>query len=127
MRALQRIALVLILAALPGVAAVAAEHTVEARPNLTFFPSSLVIETGDTVTWNNTGGLHNVAANDSSFRCANGCDGDGGNGGPSSAAWSFSLIFNDPGPDCFPRISLRSTLPFTWSVRGGWCAMPRTA
>lgn len=74
----------------------AAEHTVEARSNNTFFPSTLVIEPGDTVTWVNTGGFHNVRANDSSFRCANGCDDTGGNGDPGSG-WSFSRTFNDPG------------------------------
>lgn len=94
MQALPRMILALSLLALP---AAAAEHTVEARPNNTFFPASLTIEAGDTVTWVNMGGLHNVVANDSSFRCAQGCDGSGGDGDPSSSGWSFSLTFDDPG------------------------------
>ena len=51
----------------------AAEHTVESRPDNTFFPRDLEIAAGDTVTWVNIGGRHNVAATDGSFRCANGC------------------------------------------------------
>ncbi|MDA8019217.1 MAG: plastocyanin/azurin family copper-binding protein [Thermoanaerobaculia bacterium] len=75
----------------------AANHTVEARPNNTFSPSNLTIQAGDTVTFQNAGGFHNVEANDGSFRCAQGCDGQGGDGNPSSSAWSFTLTFNDPG------------------------------
>ena len=51
----------------------AAEHTVEARPNNMFSPANLSIATGDSVSWVNTGGFHNVVADDFSFRCANGC------------------------------------------------------
>ncbi|MCG8460757.1 MAG: plastocyanin/azurin family copper-binding protein, partial [Holophagales bacterium] len=75
----------------------AAEHTVQALPNNTFSPADLTIQVGDTVTWVNGGGFHNVAATDGSFRCAEGCDGQGGNGNPSAAAWSFSLTFDTAG------------------------------
>ena len=74
----------------------AASHMVRATPNNRFEPSQLTIQAGDTVTWVNDGGLHNVAANDGSFRCAVGCDATGGDGDPSSAAWSFTLTFDDP-------------------------------
>ena len=50
----------------------------------TFTPSSLTITSGDTVTWSNAGGFHNVAADDGSFR----------NGDASSSAWTFSRTFN---------------------------------
>ena len=73
------------------------EFTIEARSGLVFSPANLTIQVGDTVTWINRGGRHNVAADDGSFRCANGCDGAGGNGSPSTDGWSFSLTFNDPG------------------------------
>lgn len=66
-------------------------------PGLVFTPASLIVQVGDTVTWTNEGGFHNVAANDSSFRCAVGCDGEGGNGNPSSSNWSFSRTFGTPG------------------------------
>lgn len=72
-------------------------HTVTANPNNTFSPANLTINAGDSVTFTNNGGNHNVTADDGSFRCANGCDGQGGNGNPSTNAWSFTLTFNDPG------------------------------
>ncbi len=68
-------------------------HQVDVNPDLTFSPAVLTIDAGDTVTWTNRGGLHNVRADDGSFRCANGCDGSGGDGSPSDAGWSFSLTF----------------------------------
>ena len=75
----------------------AAEHTVLVVDSA-FQPAELTIEAGDTVTWTNQGALpHNVVADDGSFRCAEGCDGMGGDGNPSTAAWSFSLTFDDPG------------------------------
>jgi plastocyanin len=81
-------------------AALAANHTVTARSDLTFSPSSLTITAGDTVTFKNGGGFHNVASDPgsvTSFRCANGCDGAGGNGNLSSAAWSATVAFPTAG------------------------------
>lgn len=69
-------------------------------PVLMFNPSNQTINVGDTITWVNLGGAqHNVHADDNSFRCANGCDGDGagGNGAPSVADWSASVTFTKPG------------------------------
>ena len=71
-----------------------------------FLPSSLTIVTGDSVLFANaTGnillnagpGAHNVVADDGSFRCAAGCDGEGGNGNPSASYWSFTRVFDTPG------------------------------
>jgi plastocyanin len=76
-------------------AATAANFIVTANNNLTFTPSSLTINKGDTVTFKNNGGFHNVAS--ASFRCANGCDGAGGNGDPSSSAWQATVAFNTVG------------------------------
>ena len=68
------------------------------NPILAFSPAQLTITAGDTVTFTNLrGAAHNVHADDDSFRCANGCDGQGGNGDPSSASWQFTLTFNTPG------------------------------
>ncbi|MCB1058181.1 MAG: hypothetical protein KDD11_22005, partial [Acidobacteria bacterium] len=75
----------------------AANFQVTATGSLTFQPANLTIAVGDSVTWTNAGGVHNVEANDGSFRCANGCDGEGGNGNPSGNAWSFTRTFNTPG------------------------------
>lgn len=90
-------ALVVLLAVMPSSPAAGANHTVEARPNNTFSPSNLTIQVGDTVTFVNAGGFHNVEANNGSFRCAEGCDGQGGNGNPSSASWSATVTFNSVG------------------------------
>ncbi len=67
-------------------------------PILMFAPSTLTINVGDTVTFHNLGGAaHNVHADDNSFRCANGCDGQGGDGTPSSTTWTSVVTFNTPG------------------------------
>lgn len=84
------------------------EHFVTANPDFTFTPSFLEIEVGDTVTWSNAGGFHNVNA-PGFFRCADGCDGEGGNGDPNVSAWSFSQTFDsDATIDyfCEPHLAL---------------------
>jgi plastocyanin len=77
----------------------AADHVVTANPNLTFTPSSLTINAGDTITFKNAGGFHNVVTSNGSgsVRCAAGCDGHGGNGAPSEANWSATVAFNTAG------------------------------
>lgn len=67
--------------------------------SLTFTPQTATIDPGDTVTFINRGGTHNVVADDGSFRCAQGCDGDGhnGNGNATNANWTASVTFNNPG------------------------------
>lgn len=80
----------------------AVDHPVNVGdPNgLTFSPQTLNIAAGDTVTFTNGGGFHNVASDPgavTSFRCADGCDGAGGNGDASSAAWSATVSFPTPG------------------------------
>lgn len=72
----------------------AAEHQVTANSDNTFTPALLTLVAGDSVTWTNTGGFHNVRADDDSFRCADGCDGAGGNGNPALPPWSFTLVFD---------------------------------
>ena len=62
-----------------------------------FTPNTLSIEAGDTVRWINTGGEHNVRASDGSFRCAQGCDANGGNGNASANFWSFEVTFREIG------------------------------
>jgi len=66
---------------------------------LSFSPPTTQINAGDTVTFLNFGGLHNVVADDGSFRCAHGCDNDGhgGSGAPSSQRWEVSVTFPDAG------------------------------
>jgi plastocyanin len=66
---------------------------------LAFSPQSITIDPGDTVTFINKGGYHNAVADDGSFRCARGCDGDGqgGNGNASNFNWIASRTFTAPG------------------------------
>ena len=79
-----------------GVGAVApANHQVGANPNNTFTPRVLVIQPGDSVTWTNLGGYHNVLADDASFRCSDGCADTGQTGEPGSG-WSFTRTFPVP-------------------------------
>jgi len=66
-------------------------------PVMSFSPQELTIAVGDTVTFVNAGGLHNVYADDGSFRCARGCDGQGGNGALSAEPWSATVSFDTAG------------------------------
>ena len=66
---------------------------------LVYRPQTLTITAGDTVTFVNFGGFHNVVADDGSFRCARGCDGDGqgGNGNSDGGVWAVTLPFPKAG------------------------------
>ena len=74
-------------------------------PLYQFNPSNVTINVGDTVTFTNVGGInvaHNVETDANqiqSFRCANGCDGDGmgGNGTPAFNEWSSTVTFTKAG------------------------------
>ena len=55
-------------------------------PGFSFTPQEVHIHPGDTVTWTNAGGAHNVAADDGSFRNA-----------LSSSSWTFSHTFDAVG------------------------------
>lgn len=71
---------------------------VDVGPGLTFTPATLSIRAGDSVRFTNRGGFHNVKADDNSFRCAHGCDGEAsGNGDPSNTIWFFTRTFTTPG------------------------------
>jgi plastocyanin len=67
-------------------AAFGATHQVQVI-SFRFEPENLTIAPGDTVVWRNTGGIHNVMADDSSFR----------SGDPDSAAWTFTRVFDTAG------------------------------
>lgn len=60
-----------------------------------FSPAIINVNVGDTVAFVNKGGYHNAVADDGSFRCARGCDGDGkgGSGSASSSNWVASVKF----------------------------------
>ena len=88
--------LCLLMVAAPAVHAVTSIVNVGGMQTV-FTPAAITINVGDRVTFINKGGLHNVVADDNSFRCARGCDGSGGNGTASSSTWVVSLTFNTPG------------------------------
>jgi plastocyanin len=85
--------------ALASTTAFAVNHQVTANPNLTFTPQFLTINAGDTVTFTNTGGFHNVASDPgavTSFHCSTAC-GTSPTGDPSGALWSQTITFSTPG------------------------------
>ena len=76
------------------VAAQARTFEVIANPDMTFTPAALTIYQYDRVVFRNGGGLHNVVADDNSFRCAVNCN---TNTAPSALAWSAGVQFRRPG------------------------------
>lgn len=74
-----------------------------------FSPANLTIQAGDTVTFRNAGGFHDVTADDGSFRCSNSCasTSNPGGGAPNSSEWSQTLTFANAG-----------TVPYYCTVHG---------
>ena len=68
-------------------------YMVDVQSNF-FSPADLDIEQGDTVTWMNMGGTHNVNGNQDTYP-ENPASFD--NGPASSAAWTFTHVFDVPG------------------------------
>lgn len=87
------------LATLAGPAPAAQWFVQSGGSDVAFSPQFLTIQAGDSVTFLNLGGYHNVVADDGSFRCANGCDDDGhgGSGNASSDLWFATVQFPTPG------------------------------
>jgi plastocyanin len=85
--------------ALAAVRAEAADHRVSVGgASVRFDPPDITINVGDTVTWvSQSPQSHNVHANDDSFRCAAGCDGQGGSGGPRPGPWTATVAFTRTG------------------------------
>lgn len=79
-----------------AVPCLAEDVTITASPSFNFSPSTVNIDVGDTVTFRNGGGFHNVVADDGSWRCSNEC-GTGSAGAPSSDTWSSSRTFTEAG------------------------------
>ena len=103
--------------ALP-LSALAVNHTVNVGQNAAgaqanaFNPSVVNATVGDTITFQNVGaspGFHNVRSDGptQTFRCANGCDGAGGDGAPSSTNWTATITLNAAG-----------TIPFYCEIHG---------
>jgi plastocyanin len=72
------------------------KNVIMAVPANQFMPAVLTIKAGESVTWMNVGGFHNVTADDGSFRCSNDCK-PGSTSAPSKNNWTFTLTFDKPG------------------------------
>ncbi len=107
-RRLRRQGLLLVAALAFAGPCIAANHDVRVGNNagvgasgFSFSPSVLSIAPGDTVTFRNRvytdNPAHNVVSDDGLFRCARGCDGEGGDGNPTQVAYEFTLAFPNPG------------------------------
>ena len=84
--------------AFAALAVCAAAHArvfiVTANPDLTYRPASITIYQGDSIRFENAGGLHNVHADDNRFICAINCS---TNTAPSDEPWSDVVRFNQLG------------------------------
>jgi plastocyanin len=69
-------------------AALGANQNVSATPSSQFSPKTVNITQGDSVTWTNTGGVHNVVFDDGSFTQPPGV---------SSPPWTVTRSFDTPG------------------------------
>jgi len=87
---------VLLLLALVADSAFAIDHPVQVGPGFTFTPSSLSINQGDTVTFTNAGGTHNVHATSGPtlFQCSVNCT---TTNTPNGTAWSDTIAFPTAG------------------------------
>src|SRR5688572_13858547 len=73
-----------VLGLLLSATASAANFVVTANPNLTFSPSSITINAGDTITFRNGGGFHNAVSDPGSVTPFS-------TGALSTAAWSVTV------------------------------------
>jgi plastocyanin len=84
--------------------AMATNHQVSIS-GVSFVPNNLSITAGDTVTWTNNTGIHNVNGNAGTNPVAFG-------NGPATANWTYSFPFTVPGTytyQCDPHLSLGMT------------------
>jgi len=72
----------------------AAIHVVTANPDLTFTPAAITIYQGDTIAFENAGGVHNVHADNNRFICSVNCT---TNNAPNAAAWRADVQFRQLG------------------------------
>lgn len=89
-------------AALPFTAGAADHEVLVGQGGNAYVPGTVTISVGDTVTFRQVGGFHNVVSNPgaiTAFRCGpSGCDGvGGGNGEPGGGKWQQTVTFPDAG------------------------------
>ena len=94
----------LILAVL-GLSAAATNHQVQVGSNF-FSPAVLSISVGDTVTWTQVSGTHNVNGSTSTFSSN---PVSFGNGAPAGGTWTYSFVFTTAGTyayQCDPHAAM---------------------
>lgn len=69
-------------------------YVVLAAPDLTFRPAAITIHQGDSIRFENYGGVHNVHADNNRFICSVNCT---TNNAPSDASWSVVVHFTQLG------------------------------
>ena len=69
-------------------------HVVTANPDLSFTPAAITIYQGDTIAFENAGGVHNVHADNNRFICSVNCT---TNNAPNAAAWRADVQFRQLG------------------------------
>ena len=80
--------IVIAIVALMAVPASAADESVTATPTNDFDPSNVTVDVGDTVTFDNAGGFHNVKFDDGSFEEP---------ADPTPSQWEVKRTFDKPG------------------------------
>ena len=88
MRAIRVVLPLALVAALAASPSLAADQTVRATPSNTFSPSTVTVNVGDTVTFTNDGGFHNVKFEDGAFEEPS---------EPSFSSWTVKRTFTAPG------------------------------
>jgi len=77
--------------ALAASVAHAKTYVVTANEDMTFTPSDITIYQGDSIRFENAGGVHNVHADNNRFKCAVNCT---TNNTPSATLWHVTVQFN---------------------------------
>lgn len=104
--------------AILGLSAAATNHQVQVGSNF-FSPAILSISVGDTVTWTQVSGTHNVNGSTSTF--SNNPVGFG-NGSPAGGTWTYTFVFTTAGTygyQCDPHPSSMQGLITVYSVAQG--------
>jgi plastocyanin len=74
-----------------GATAQATVYVVTANDDMTFTPAAITIYQGDTIAFENAGGLHNVHADNNRYICSVNCT---TNNAPSETAWRATVRFS---------------------------------
>lgn len=104
-------------ALLLAVPASAVDESVSALPSTQWSPDDVTIDMGDTVTWHNEGGFHNVEFNDGSFQQPS---------APDDSSWTVDRTFDTPGIFRYVCGFHGSAMPGVVRVRDATGQVPQT-